>query len=270
MGSAISVTASGSQLPTTPTPGFPASDCATSRLANRFFSALSGAQPMPVSATVAAASSSAWPAICAASAAIRPSISPSCQPAMLSWAATDRATSASANGSGSPVTRASPRSPGKTRAFSAAMRDSQRGIMTPVARSLPRNSRSAPAARRAPSAPAAARRRRRCRSHGQWRAAAAGRPVPARQRTASRAGKPRRWRGLQGRMPSSRSTSSALPRHLPATALPPHPRPRAVHRHGGCTPSINTSATCPPGRQLNQMTGPGGHGRRHVPGLTTA
>ena len=59
MGSAISVSASRSWLPTTPTPGFPASDCATSRLANRFVSALQCAQPMPVSATVAAASASA-------------------------------------------------------------------------------------------------------------------------------------------------------------------------------------------------------------------
>ena len=40
IGSAISVSASRSRQPTTPTPGFPTSDCATARLANRFFSAL--------------------------------------------------------------------------------------------------------------------------------------------------------------------------------------------------------------------------------------
>ena len=47
---------------------------------------------------------------------------------------------------------------GKTRAFSAAMRDSQRSIMAPVAGSLPHDSRSAPAARRAGGSRAAARR----------------------------------------------------------------------------------------------------------------
>jgi hypothetical protein len=77
IGSAISVSACGSWRPTTPTPDLPISDCATPRLANRFLSALSGTQPMPVSATAAAASSSARAAICAASAVIRPSMSSS-------------------------------------------------------------------------------------------------------------------------------------------------------------------------------------------------
>ena len=103
IGSAISVSASRSRRPMTPTPGLPTSDRATPRLANRFLSALSGTQPMPVSATVAAASSSAWPAICPASAVISPSTSSSGQPAMLSRAAADRATSASTAGSGSSV-----------------------------------------------------------------------------------------------------------------------------------------------------------------------
>jgi hypothetical protein len=100
MGSAISVSACRPQLLATPAAGFPASHCVTSRLANRFLSALSGTQPMPVSATAAAASSSAWATICAASAVIRPSISPSGQPTMLSMASADRATSASTAGSG--------------------------------------------------------------------------------------------------------------------------------------------------------------------------
>ena len=43
MGSAICVSSSRSSLPMTPTPGFPTSGCATSRLAKRFLSALSAA-----------------------------------------------------------------------------------------------------------------------------------------------------------------------------------------------------------------------------------
>jgi hypothetical protein len=148
IGSAISVSASRSLLPTTPTPGFPTSDCATSRLANRFLSALSVTEPMPVSATVAAASSSAWSAISVASAVIRPSTSSSDQPAMLCWAAADRATSASMAGSGSPVRMNSSRSFEKARAFVAALRASQRSIMTPVGGSRSHSSRSAPADRR--------------------------------------------------------------------------------------------------------------------------
>ncbi len=148
IGSAISVSASRSLLPTTPTPGFPTSDCATSRLANRFLSALSVTEPMPVSATVAAASSSAWSAISVARAVIRPSTSSSGQPAMLCWAAADRATSASMAGSGSPVRMNSSRSFEKARAFVAALRASQRSINTPVGGSRSHNSPSAPADRR--------------------------------------------------------------------------------------------------------------------------
>ncbi len=144
MGSAILV--SGSRPPPMiPTPGFPTSDRATSRLANRFLSALSAAQPMPVSATVAAASSSAWSAIWAASAVIRSSISPSGQPTRLCWAAADRATSASMAGSGSPARMNSARSLEKARALPAALRDSQRSTLTPAAGSLSHNSRSASA-----------------------------------------------------------------------------------------------------------------------------
>ena len=151
MGSAISVSAVRPSLPTTPTPGFPTSDCATSRLANRFLFALSGTQPMPVSATVAAASSSAWPAIFVASAVIRPSTLPSCQPAMLSWAATDRATSASTAGSGSFVKVNSSRSLEKTR-------DSQCSIMTPVAGSLSHTSLCSPRPRSCGCVPVRRRR----------------------------------------------------------------------------------------------------------------
>ena len=78
----------------------------------------------------------------------------------------------------------------------------QRRIMTPAAGSLPRNSRSAP------GGPARPEHRLRLRAGegdagvtaGRRQAAPAGRPVPARRPPASRAGKPGRWRRLQGRM----------------------------------------------------------------------
>lgn len=101
IGSPISVSPSRPLPPATPMPGLPVSDGTTPRLANRFLTALSGTQPRPVSATVAAASSSAWAAICAASAPIRASIWSSAQPTMPSRATPDRATSASTAGSGS-------------------------------------------------------------------------------------------------------------------------------------------------------------------------
>ena len=138
IGSAISVSASGPLPPTTPTPGFPVSERATPRLANRFLTALSATQPMRVSATVAAASSSARAAICAASAVISASIWSSAQPAMLSWAAADRATSASTAGSGSSVTMTCSRPSGTMRALARTGRGSQPSIMTTAVRSLPR------------------------------------------------------------------------------------------------------------------------------------
>ncbi len=75
---------------------------------------------------------------------------------------------------------------------------------------------------------------------------------------ASPTGKPRHRRGRPGRVPPSRSTSSALPRHSPRTAcqlIPPGPA-ECSHRHGDGRRSIDTSAKCPPGRQLNEWPGP--------------
>ena len=130
IGSAIS--ARDSRSPIMPTPGFPTSDFATPRLPNRFFSTLSATQPIPVSVTVAAASSSARPASCAARSVMRASTLLSGQSAMLCRAAADRAISSSTTGSGSSVKMNSSRSFEKARAFSAALRASQPSIMTPA------------------------------------------------------------------------------------------------------------------------------------------
>ena len=131
IGLAISVTprSSGGRGPI---PGRPCKARFTSRLAKRFLKVLSATLPIPVLATVAAASSPAWPAAASAMAPSSASTRVSGQVASTAWAATARATAASTAGSMSAAKTYSSRWRRVSLALAAASRPSARSTASPV------------------------------------------------------------------------------------------------------------------------------------------